>query len=169
MPNYRRYYLRGHPVFVTVVTHERRPWLQEAAHADLLLESMRRVKVIHPFRHAAHVLMPDHVHWMFEVADGDFSRVVGAVKRDVTWQLKRLGGNGLPPYWQARFYDHVIRDEQDFERHLHYIHFNPVKHSVAVSAGAHVHSSFRQWIARGVYDENWGASEPDAIKGLDLE
>lgn len=169
MPNYRRYYLRGHPIFVTVVTHERRPWLDDAVRVELLLESMRRVKVVYPFRHAAHVLMSDHLHWMFEPADGNFSRIVAAVKRDASWRLKQLGGNGLPPYWQSRFYDHVIRDEQDFERHLHYIHYNPVKHGVAPHPAGYTRSSFRNWVERGVYDEVWGTTEPESIRQLDLE
>jgi putative transposase len=55
-----------------------------------------------------------------------FSDLVAAVKRDVTWRLKELGSKG--PFWQKRFYDHVIRDDDDFGRHLDYVHFNPVKH-----------------------------------------
>ncbi|MGQ0587531.1 MAG: REP-associated tyrosine transposase, partial [Gammaproteobacteria bacterium] len=168
-PNYRRYHLLGHPVFITMVTRDRRPWLREPGHVDVLMESMRRVKVLYPFRHAAHGVMPDHVHWMFEAKDGDFSRIVGAVKRDVTWRLKQAGGNGLPPYWQSRFYDHVIRDESDFEQHLHYIHFNPVKHGVVAKVTEHEYSSFRQWVERGVYEADWGSSEPESIKAMELE
>ena len=113
--------------------------------------------------------MPDHVHWMFEPVKGDFSTIVAAVKREATWQLKRDGGNGLPPYWQSRFYDHVIRDEDDFWRHLDYIHFNPVKHGVTAAPADYPHSSFQEWCYRGVYEADWGRKEPDDIAKMNLE
>jgi putative transposase len=182
MPNYRRHYLEGHPVFVTMVTHHRRPWLAATQAVELLLEAMRWVKSKHPYRHIAHAVMPDHVHWMFEPAKdpkGNFSAIIAAAKRETTWRLKRNGGigmppyndggNGLPPYWQSRFYDHVIRNEDDFWRHLDYIHFNPVKHGVAAAPADHPHSSFKAWCERNVYDADWGRKEPDDIARMSLE
>ena len=167
MPNYRRHYLGGHPIFVTMVTLRRRPWLTQ--HCDVLLDAMRWVKSRYPYRHIAHVVLPDHFHWMLEPVNGNFSRIVGAVKRDVTWRLKASGGNGLPPYWQSRFYDHVIRDERDFQRHLDYIHFNPVKHGIARSPAEFAHSTFDEWWKRGIYDRNWGRVEPNDIADMHLE
>jgi putative transposase len=168
MPHYRRYLLEGRVVFVTLVTHHRRPWLGETARVETLLESMKRVKAHRPFRHIAHVVLPDHMHWMFRPADDDFSKIVGAVKRDVSWRLKEAG-RILPPYWQSRFYDHIIRDEADLRRHLDYIHFNPVRHGVAPSAAAYIYSSFGAWRDRGVYDDGWGDAEPRGLSEMDLE
>ncbi|WP_459874248.1 transposase, partial [Endothiovibrio diazotrophicus] len=65
MPRYRRYTLPDRPVFVTVVTHEREPWLKEPRNAERLLGAMRDVKAHHSFRHLAHVIQPDHFHWLF--------------------------------------------------------------------------------------------------------
>ena len=169
MPNYRRHYLPGHSVFVTVVTNRRRPWLGESRNTVLLLEAMRTVKSLHPFRHDAHCVMPDHLHWMFTPEDANFSIIVAAVKRNVTARLKERGDAGSPPYWQSRFYDHVIRDEDDFWRHLDYIHFNPVKHGVASAPADHLHSSFQEWCKRGVYEADWGRKEPDDIALMSLE
>ena len=172
MPNYRRYYIAGRAVFVTVVTRKRSPWLADAAHVALLMNTMRRVNEIHLYEHIAHVVLPDHFHWMFTlVGDGNFSRIVAAVKRDVTWRTKEVGqkiGAGL---WQSRFYDHVIRDDDDFARHLDYIHFNPVKHGLAESAALYAHSSFDDWVRKGVYPTDWGAaeSEPASLLGMNLE
>jgi putative transposase len=86
MPNYRRHYLPGHPVFLTVVTHRRQPWLATSGHAEGVLSVMRQVRLQYPFRHLAHVLMPDHLHWMLTPADGQFSRIFAAMKREVTWR-----------------------------------------------------------------------------------
>lgn len=165
MPNYRRYYL-DRPVFLTLVTAERTPWL--AARAPLAIEVVRRVKALYPFRHLAHVILPDHMHWLIEPVHGvNFSQVVASFKRGMTAELK--GDGTRPPFWQKRFYDHLIRDEVDFQRHLDYIHYNPVKHGHAAEPGAWPHSSFRHWLERGYYAEDWGRMEPGGIGGMELE
>lgn len=165
MPNYRRHYL-DLPVFITVVTHARRPWL--VAEADRVLEAMRAVKAAHRYTHLAHALLPDHLHWLLKPASGtNFSTLVAAFKRHVTWQLKALGQDG--PFWQSRFYDHLIRDEADLHRHLDYIHYNPVRHGHAASPAAWPHGSFSAWLARGRYEPVWGTSEPATLRGMNLE
>lgn len=164
MPNYIRYYLPSHPVFITVATHRRRPWLAVPEHADQTMAAMRKVKLQYPFRHLAHVLMPDHLHWMLNPADGDFSRIVAAVKREVSWRMRPTAS-----LWQPRFHDHVIRDDTDFQRHLDYLHYNPVKHGYAARAADWPFSSFHSWLARGRYESDWGAAEPDHIRDLALD
>lgn len=166
MPNYRRHYL-ALPVFVTLVTHGRTPWMVGDG-AEEVLAAMRRVKQVYPFRHLAHVILPDHLHWLFELRDGtDFSRPVAALKRQATWRMKERGLAG--PFWQDRFYDHLIRDEADFGAHLDYIHYNPVRHGHCGRAGDWPLSSFPSWVERGVYDPDWGVIEPGYLAGMDLE
>jgi REP-associated tyrosine transposase len=89
------------------------------------------------------------------------------MKRDATWRLKRTGLAG--PFWQNRFYDHVIRDEEDLGRHLDYVHFNPVKHGCASRAAEYRWSSFPEWVKKETYPDTWGSMEPDRIRDLDLE
>ncbi|MDH3342564.1 MAG: transposase, partial [Gammaproteobacteria bacterium] len=109
MPNYRRYYISHTPVFVTVVTKNRSPWL--TTHVNQLLASMREANNKYPYRHIAHVVIEDHFHWLFEMLDEtNFSKLVTFVKRDVIWRLKETG---VTKQWQNRFYDHVIRDQHD--------------------------------------------------------
>lgn len=163
MPNYRRHYRPG-PVFVTLVAHRRQPWLVDRA--AQISASMHRAHAKHPFRHHAHVVLPDHLHWLFEPADADFSLVVAAFKRDLTWALK--AGGDIGPFWQDRFYDHLIRDDDDLHRHLDYIHYNPVKHGHCARPGDWLHSSFHAWLERGAYPDGWGASEPAGIAGMTL-
>jgi putative transposase len=71
--------------------------------------------------------------------------------------------------WQRRFWEHTIRDEDDWRRHVDYIHYNPVKHGLAKRPGDWPWSSFRKAVAKGWYDEAWGACEPEAIDGMDYE
>ena len=166
MPNYRRHYL-ALPVFVTLVTHGRAEWLI-GEQVEVVLAAMRDAKLIYPFRHIAHVILPDHIHWLFEPgADTNFSKLVSAIKREVTWQMKAQGKVG--PFWQDRFYDHLIRDEADLQAHLDYIHFNPVKHGHGQCAADWPHSSFSSWLARGAYTPDWGVAEPENLVGLNLE
>ncbi len=166
MPNYRRYRLPL-PVFVTIVTRNRIPWMADER-GELVLAAMRRVREKLPFRNHAHVILPDHLHWLFEPPDGaDFSAIVAAFKREATWRLKELGLTG--PFWQNRFYDHLIRDDDDLHRHLDYIHFNPVKHGLCALPSAWPFSSFATWQKRGAYADDWGSSMPDSLTGMDLE
>ena len=166
MPNYHRHYL-DLPVFLTVVTHQRRPWL--VTEAERLRAAMRAVKVLHPYTHLAHAVLPDHLHWLIKPAPGtNFSAVVTALKRRLSFELKTDGQAG--PFWQPRFYDHLIRDADDLQRHLDYIHYNPVKHGHAPSPAAWPHSSFAEWQKRGAYPPGWGDSvEPEGVRGMALE
>jgi putative transposase len=73
---------------------------------------------------------------------------------------------GLPAsrslqFWQRRFWDHVIRDTDDFERHLHYIHYNPVKHGYASDPSRWPHSSYAEWERRGLYPPGFQWNIPE--------
>jgi putative transposase len=82
------------------------------------------------------------------------------MKRDVTWRLKESGRTG--PFWQKRFYDHVIRDADYFARHLDYVHYNPVKHQQASRPTEHGWSSFQEWV-KGALIPNIGAQSSQII------
>jgi putative transposase len=73
-------------------------------------------------------------------------------ERSVSRRMK--GEQGI---WQRRFWEHVIRDDADYEAHLNYIHLNPVHHGLATAPCEWPHSSFRQWVDRGAYDITWGS------------
>lgn len=168
MPDYRRIRIPGHPLFLTIVTHERNPWLGDPEAVALLLDAMRRAKTKYPFRHLADVILPDHLHWLLlPSAESAFSDLVAALKRQVSWRRKEAGGTG--PLWQKRFYDHLIRDDDDLGRHLDYIHFNPVKHGYVSRTCDDPWSSFDEWVKRGVYPADWGSAEPERIAGMNPE
>jgi putative transposase len=132
---------------------------------------MKMIKEKHPFHHIAYVFLPDHLHWLLEPSPStNISKIIAAVKREVTWRMKEQQVN-IKPLWQPRFYDHVIRDEDDFARHLDYIHFNPVKHGLVQATTKYPHSSFAAWVERGVYTKEWGSAKqpPKHIVDMDLE
>ena len=61
--------------------------------------------------------------------------------------------------WQRRFWEHRIRDLEDLNRHLDYIHYNPVKHGLVPSVKAWPWSTFHRYVREGYYDSDWGAGD----------
>jgi len=115
----------------------------------------------------AHVVIPDHIHFLIHTDDGRFDRVMHSFKRNVTLEFHRreiFSGD----IWQNRFYDHVIRDDEDFANHLDYIHFNPVHHKRAVRPADYPFSSFHHYVKQGWYPPDWGNLAPDHIKNMNL-
>jgi putative transposase len=69
--------------------------------------------------------------------------------------------------WQPRFWDHIIRDAEDLERHFEYIHYNPIKHSLVTRPEDYGHSSYRYWLEKGYYEVGWGwAEEPTSLQDV---
>ena len=175
MPRYIRAFVPGGTFFFTVALLERRRQLLTEHIADLraAFTATRRLK---PFTTNAIVVLPDHLHcvWTLPAGDADFSSRWQAIKAqfshavpDGEYLSPRRLKKGERGIWQRRFWEHVIRDEQDFERHVDYIHYNPVKHGHARTAGDWPHSSFQRYAARGIYPENWAAGEDVRVIGLE--
>lgn len=167
MTNYRRIYTPGATWFFTVNLLERRnnPFLIE--NIDLL-RSAFKTKEKHPFNIDALVILPDHLHCIWTLPENDsnysmrwnllkgrFSRAFGKHESLSKSRIKRRE-RGI---WQRRFWEHMIRDENDFNRHLDYIHWNPVKHGYASNAVDWPHSSFHKYVKMGWYLDNWGGQE----------
>jgi putative transposase len=167
MPRYRRYFSDGQTVFLTLTTAERRPWLSHEGVKERLLDALRATRRLYPFKHHGHVLLHDHLHLLLSPHDGvEVPKIVGSFKRAAN---ARLGNSSTAPAghaWQRRYYDHLIRDEQDFSRHLDYLHYNPVKHGLVTRAADWSWSSYPAWQARGIYPQDWGNREPENIRDM---
>jgi putative transposase len=175
MPSYRRAIAPGGTFFFTVCLLDRRRGLLTEHIADLrqVLADARRRR---PFRIDAIVILPDHLHciWTLPEGDADFSarwhdiksRFAARIPRDEGLSARRLrkGERGI---WQRRFWEHLIRDERDYRNHVDYIHYNPVKHQHVDQVKDWPYSSFRRFADRGIYPVDWAAG--DEIRGWDLE
>ncbi len=170
MPDFRRYYVPNAVVFITTVTHRRIPVFDSEEDIQLFWYTLWRVREIHPFRLLAYVILPDHLHWLMRVRDGDFSKVLHSVKRNYTINYKKAHGiTSEFKLWQRRFWDHVIRNERDLHNHFDYIHWNPVKHGYVQRPEDWDQSSYRFWLDRGYYEVGWGhVGEPAHLMGMDL-
>jgi len=99
------------------------------------------------------------------------STIVQAVKLRFTHRYKKDAGISTHlGVWQRRFWDHIIRDQEDFNRHLDYIHYNPVKHGYVSDPLEFEWSSFGAYLERGKYRRGWGCvGEPEALSGVAWE
>ena len=182
MPNYRRWYQPGGTYFFTVVTARRAKIFQDEKARLLLRQSIRECHTLWPFEIAAFVLLPDHLHTIWSLPRGasDYSARWGFIKKQFTKGWIAAGGEEQPlsrsalsnrrrGVFQRKFWEHLIRDEDDFERHLDYIHYNPVKHGLVDDPKDWPYSTFHRWVKRGVYEENWGRSSDQAMRFDDLK
>jgi putative transposase len=166
MPRYVR--AKGSVFFFTVVLAERP--------SNLLLDEIDRIRKIyrtvqqrHPFETTAICVLPDHIHALWELPEDDadfsarwrlikssFSRGLDPQLRSASKIVKREKG-----IWQRRYWEHTIRDETDFQRHIDYIHFNPVKHGYVTRVVDWPHSSFHRYVKRGALTADWGGDMKD--------
>jgi len=172
MSDYRRAYVSGGCYFFTVVTYRRRKLFADETNIGHLRDAFRLVKAKSPFDLQAIAILPDHLHCLWRLPDGDadFSRrwrdIKNLVSRRVHTPINRRREKQV---WQRRFWEHAIRDEEDWKRHLDYIHYNPVKHGYVASPGDWPYSSFRKAVVSGLYTPEWGSVEPKEISELRLE
>ncbi len=176
MTEYRRAYIPGGSWFFTVNLAERKPNQLLVEKIDLLRNAFEYTKQRYPFRMDAVVILPDHLHciWTLPQADADFSTRWKLLKgyfsrhiakgESISTSRKSRRERGI---WQRRFWEHLLRDQNDFNRHVDYIHWNPVKHGWAKSASDWPHSSFHRYVAQGIYPENWGNHEGNDIGRLE--
>jgi len=172
MSDYRRAFVPGGCFFFTVVTHGRQRLFDEDQNVDRLREGLRRTMEKHPFQIDAIVILPDHLHtvWRLPVGDSDYSLRWRLIKHYLaTGILASTNPRGEKSVWQRRFWEHVIRDEDDWRNHVDYVHYNPVKHGYVMRPGDWRWCSFESAVKRGWYSPDWGASEPPGLAGMDLE
>jgi len=130
---------------------------------ELLRSTLRTVRELRPFTMLAYVFLPDHFHIIIQpTGESNFSQIMHSLKPNFTKAYKELiGRTESLKFWQKRFWDHVIRDERDLENHLHYIHYNPVKHGFVADPRNWPDSSYREWEKRGLYPKSFAWREPE--------
>ena len=165
MTSYRRNFIAGGSFFFTANLADRRLRLL-TDHIDNLRTAFRETRQRHPFTIDALVVLHDHLHAVWTLPEGDsnfatrwrlikssFSRRLPAGEATSISRLSK-GERGI---WQRRFWEHTIRDEEDFARHIDYVHINPIKHGYVTRVGDWPHSSFHRMVKLGVYPEDWAA------------
>jgi putative transposase len=166
MTNYRRNFLPGGSYFFTVNLLDRRSCLL-TENVELLRKAFRYARERHPFSIEASVILPDHVHavWTMPEGDSDYALRWRLIKSVFSRGLPRLeavsnsrSSKGERGIWQRRYWEHTLRDENDFAKHVDYIHFNPVKHGHVSRVVDWPYSSFHRFVRQGIYPADWAGN-----------
>ncbi len=176
MPEYRRCYTPGSWYFFTVVTYKRQAIFDCEEVWNLLRKSLLIVKHSHPFRIGGFVLLPDHLHVLWKLPEGDsnfsvrwnliksgFTRLYKKWKPTVNQRSSSRIRKREQSIWQRRFWEHRIRNQDDYYNHMDYIHYNPVKHGYVSSPKDWKWSTFKKYVGMSLYTIDWGESMPDGL------
>ncbi|MFA5960273.1 MAG: transposase [Tatlockia sp.] len=173
MVHYRRSVVEGGVFFFTLTLQNRNASLL-VDYIHLLTEAVQTVKKEHPFHIKAYVILPEHLHMVWALPQND-SHYSLRWKKIKTLFSKSLARSGVPlsktrhneyTLWQRRFWEHTIKDEQDFENHVHYIHYNPIKHGLVKDLNDWPYSSFHHYVKSGRIDKNWGKVRVDCTNSF---
>jgi len=166
MVRYRRNFVPGGTYFFTVTLRDRRASLL-VDHIAALRTAFARTRAERPFTTDAIVVLPEHLHAVITLPEGDadyparWRRIKGlfttaVAGADASLRPDRRGGYAI---WQRRYWEHTIRDADDFARHADYIHFNPVRHGLVGRVRDWPHSSFHRFVREGALAEDWGGGD----------
>lgn len=167
MPNYRRAWHPGGTWFFTVNALQRFQNDVLTRNIDLLREVIRQVRQAHPFLIHGWVVLPEHLHCVVELppGDSDFPMQWRLIKTGFSKSLPKeeslspvRQARGERGIWQRRYWEHLIRDEGDFQAYMDYLHYNPVKHGHVARVCDWPYSTFHRLVATGVYPIDWGGS-----------
>ncbi len=142
-------------------------------HVAALRAAFRRARRERPFAIDAIVVLPDHLHAVLTLppADTDYSGRWRLIKTLFSNRVIAAGGltkrhrNDELALWQRRFWEHTIRNEADFARHVDYIHINPVKHGLVSRVRDWPHSSFHRYVRQGLLPQDWAGDVREATHG----
>lgn len=173
MPDYGRVWQPGGTYFFTVNLNDRANNDLLIRYIDLLREAVRDVRAKHPFEIVAWVVLPEHMHaiWTLPQGDVDYAKRWLAIKAIFSRRIPKgelvsdsRNTRGERGIWQRRFWEHTIRDDRDLDNHINYVHYNPVKHGYVDDAANWPHSSFHRYFRDGALPTNWAAAND-----MDLE
>lgn len=173
MSNFKRYYQDNNIVFITIVTYNRQPILIK--NIELLRQSLKEIKYKHKI--IAGVILPDHLHIIIQTNEAnDFPKIISSFKSNFSRKIPKNIEQTIEQLarrekgiWQRKYYDHVIRNNSDFNKHLDYIHFNPTKH-LGIAPNEWEFSSFKKFVKKGFYEENWrNFEDKNKINCMNLE
>ena len=168
MSDYRRMTNASGLYFFTVMTYRRQEILCNADIRAALRAAIESVREIAPFDIDAWVMLPDHLHCVWQLPEGDtnYARRWAMIKKLVSescgahyyheeWVTDSKIRRNESTLWQRRYWEHCIRDDNDLNRHRDYIHYNPVKHGLVERVVDWPYSSFHHYLKQGLYDEAW--------------
>lgn len=181
MSNYKRSKTPGACYFFTVVTYKKQEISTHPESRKILHTVISEVKKEYPFKINAWVLLPEHIHciWTLPDGDADYSKRWGLIKLRFSNQTKNLffrpelinkskQKHRESSIWQRRFWEHEIRDQKDYNQHMDYIYYNPVKHRQVSQVIDWPYSTFHRDAQKGMYSSNWGGNPKNTLEPNDV-
>jgi putative transposase len=115
--------------------------------------------------------------WTLPPGDANYSLRWALIKRSVSmacaghyhradWMTGSKIKHRESTFWQRRYWEHCIRDETDFARHVDYIYINPVKHGLVERTADWPFSTFHRDVRKGLFPSNWGIAHDDNATGV---
>jgi putative transposase len=172
MSNYRRAWHPGGTYFFTVNLLQRRQNDLLTRHIDLFRGIVRSVRARHPFHIHGWVVLPEHLHCVMELppGDADFATRWRLIKIEFSKALPKTerlsavrAARSERGIWQRRYWEHLIRDEADYQAHMDYVHINPVKHGWVRRVADWPYSTFHGLVKANVYPPDWGGGCDNAL------
>ncbi len=174
MPDYRRNRVKGGCYFFTINLLERGNNTLLVENIDYLRKIVKDIRLQHPFHIDGWVILPEHMHcmWTLPNGDSDYSMRIRLMKGmfsqglpKTEWLSSVRRNSGERGLWQRLFWEHTIRDDNDYVRHMDYLHYNPVKHGYVKRVCDWSYSTFHTLVERGVYPSDWGGDVDDISVG----
>lgn len=144
----------------------RKPILTE--NIELLRNAFKKVRKHHSFEIIACVVLPEHFHLILspEIIQ-DYPKIISAIKhyfsRNLDIKVDDLSESKIKKrekgVWHRRYFEHTIIDENDLNKHIDYVHYNPVKHGLVSKVKEWEYSSFHKFVKNDYYDETWGSTQ----------
>lgn len=133
--------------FFTCRTVDGQWFLQPEAYKQILLDKIHEKTAKFNFHLLAYVILHNHDHLLVKVTDAKlipkfFNELNGSSARAIN---KADTAIDRKIWWN--YYDHIIRDEIDFYKHLNYIHQNPIKHGLTKDFD-YKFSSYSAWVTK---------------------
>ena len=163
--NYRRLYIKNTKIFITAVTSKRRQILIK--NIEILRNAFKQAKVKIKFDIDAIVILPEHFHVIISPENiKEYPEIIRKLKSSFS---REININDIEDYalsksrknkkekdiWQRRYWEHTIQNENELNKLIDYIHYNPVKHGYVKMAKEWHYSSFLKYVKQGFYGPNW--------------
>jgi len=159
----KRYYFEGQIYFVTNITKNRKRILIN--NIDILKTAFKTSMTKIPYKLVAYVFLPNHFHIIIDPGENNLSDIMHRIKLSFSSRYRKRNELFKSQVWQRRFWDHVIRNQEDLNRHLDYIHYNPVKHGYVKSPFLWQETSLHKFYEEEYYPQDWGEKETLDFEG----
>ena len=175
--NYRRVFISNSYVHLIIVAYNRKNIF--ITNIELLRQAFKNAKKFFNFKIIAICVLPDHIHVILNPENiKEYPKIITSIKYyfsknyNVGLETPTYGyiNKGEKGVFQRRFFEHTIKDEEELNNQINYIHYNPVKHELVNNVKDWQYSSFHKFVEQGMYEYNWGSlKDIENIKNLDFE